>query len=165
MKQKTARDLLFLERTSQVRELTNEELEQWHDLARILFSHIENAEHKRKATRLTIKTEATAEINGKIHNCSITELSQVNLTLSYDDFDDIGLGDYLVLKTVLVNGAFITLNLKCKIMRLRTDENGKPSAGLEVAADAPKEINRIFFQNIYYPLYIKFLENIAAGTP
>lgn len=164
MKQHTARELLFLERTAQLRDLTEEETDRWQELAILLFAHDEKNGPKRKTSRLMISTQAQVEIGAKSFKCDVTEISQVNLTLSNADLDDVSLGDNVNLKSILVNADHVILNLCCKVKRLRKDVKGIPAMGIEIVGDAGKEAVRKYFHSAYYPLYIKYIETLAASA-
>lgn len=163
MKQQFARDLLLLERTSQLRELSSEEAERWQELATHIFGQTDMTGPKRKSTRLAITTNASVEFKEKICSCKVLEVSQVNLTLAFDGLEGIKLGDSLVLKSIMVNSDDVNLNLSCKVMRVKNEVAGKPIAGVEIVSTSQNDSSKKYFKNAYYPLYLKYLQNIASA--
>jgi hypothetical protein len=158
-----ARELLELEREYQRTGLDQTATELWQTLAEEVFGRAHNAHHRR-SFRLPTEVSATVKIRHGTFGCSITDVSLVGLTLAGQVFAYISDEDPVELARVRIGSRDSEVNLRCRVIHFGQSLRG-PTVGLALAVDNADDAMQRFSDDVYYPLYLRYLEHLAEGKP
>ena len=155
-----ARELLVLEKLYQQGKLDTKGSARWNELASSLF-----ADHRPQARRsFRLPTEATTQlaIRGGTFQCTILEISRIGMTLQGFVFGHITHEETVRICSVKFEGQDHRVDLYCDIVRF--DEGKKPPVvGVSITDDNSRSAKDGYFDHVYYPLYLKYLEAVADG--
>ena len=159
-----AQELLELERQARVRKLSEEQNRRWLELTRLIFGDDEHRGYMRRSSRVPASSTATVNIGAATGiACRIEEVSHINFTMKGTKLGSACKGDELFLETIEVEGRRIAVGLECEIKRVAPA--GKETLiGVEILprtlpANWSKHVGEV-----YYPFYLRYLQNLAGGT-
>ena len=95
--------------------------------------------------------------------CRILQVSRIGLALEGPVFRHITHEDTLEILDIILDNKQRDIGLLCTIARLENTEDSA-IAGVQIATQSSVEARTNFFDNVYYPLYLRYLEEIAART-
>jgi hypothetical protein len=158
-----ARSLLELEREyDQKGVLDASQNEVWQKCVLELFGH-HDSHQQRRSFRLRAGMRARTSIGSGSFECTILELSRLGFTLTGPVFSHVTAEDVTIVE-VEVDGQFRSLDLPCRIVRRSTPPSG-PVAGIEIARESSADSKQRYFDLVYYPCYIHYLEDLAGEPP
>jgi hypothetical protein len=156
-----ARELLGLEKLYQQGKLDERGSARWNELASSIFE--DRRPQARRSFRLPAGATAQVAIRSGTFTCTIVEISRLGMTLQGLVFGYLTHEDSVRVCSVNFAGKDHRVDLRCEIVRF-DDRKSPPAVGVAIAPDDnTRAAKEGFFENIYYPLYLKYLERLAAG--
>jgi hypothetical protein len=158
-----AQELLVLERRYQQGALTSRDEARVNELAAELFGQ-EEFNLRRKSYRLPCDRSAVVDVGGRTFPCGLVEVSHIGLTIAGEALPVTGNDVQLTVASVDVDGQKIALELRCRVVRSGRARGGY-FIGVEIAQGNSPAVEARYFQDVYYPLYLDYLENVAQSFP
>ena len=156
-----ARELLELEKQYfKAGTLDPARAKRWNSLLGLLFGK-KYATDNRRSMRLQASVGATVQIGPRRATCSVIEVSRRGASLTGPECATTH-EDTLRLVAIDVDGKADPLDLMCNVVRKAT-AGGAPLLGVEFAPTNPAAAMTDYFNRVYYPIYVRHLERIAAG--
>lgn len=151
----SAKRLLEIENNRTHQKLDEHQAAEWRALVVDLFHN--TFESRRKSFRIPVKNQAKFNVDGNIYRGQISHISHIGLTV-LASFPELSKGCEIVLLGVENENHFAFCKVTCKIVNIL------PSAqyGLSFNNNFSLQDRQNFFDNIYYPLYIAYLKQLAS---
>jgi len=136
--------------------------DRWVGLVNLVLGSADGP-HSRRSVRLPASVPVRLGIRKGEFTCQLTDLSQLGLTVSGPVLSHITVGEPIELRSIERSGGQLPVGVLCDIVRI---DNGKTPAvaGLRLARDNDPTSQRRFFDAIYYPLYLAYLERRAESA-
>jgi hypothetical protein len=158
-KTNVAKELLELERQYQKGGLDEKQALRWQELVGEIFGE-QNSAHNRRSFRIASEVSCKVKIRQGAFDCSLLEVSRIGLSISGVVFNYITHEDTVQLASTRLDNEERPLDLLCRIVRF--DNGRKPAvAGLVIAENNSDEVRGRYFDRLYYPLYLRFLNRLA----
>jgi len=157
---KAAAELLRLENKYRNGLLTESEGELWNEMATRLFAETRQGK-RRKSFRLPCDLRGHAITRDEdLFQCQVTELSHLGMAFAAVPARSFQLGDDVIIKDLVFDGDSTALDLRCEVVT--SGGVGREARyGLTFSESSPSVSTR-YFERIYYPVYIRYLEIIAG---
>ena len=160
MKQ-AAKELLDLERLYQKNvAFGDEQRSRWEACVSRIFGE-GNATHGRRSFRLPGQLPCSVKIGQGVFECSALEVSRLGMTLAGPILRHITIDHAIELLSLIVDGADVAIGLACRVARLDPSKE-PPLVGVAFSPDVTSDQRQRFFDVIYYPLYMRYLESLAG---
>jgi hypothetical protein len=154
-----AKELLELEKLYQEGKLDEKGSERWNELATSIFA--DHRPHARRSFRLPAGATAQVAIRNGTFTCTIVEISRLGMTLQGTVFAHITHEDSIRVCGVTFDGKERRVDLHCDIVHF--DEKKSPFAvGVSISEENSRAAKDGFFTQVYYPMYLKYLEHLAS---
>jgi hypothetical protein len=156
-----ARELLELEGLYQKGKLDEKGSGRWNELVSSIFA--DRRPHARRSFRLPAGVTAQVAIRSGTFTCTIVEISRLGMTLQGSVFGYITHEDGVRICGVAFDGNDCRVDIHCDIVRF-DDRKGLPIVGVSIAEDNSRSAKEGFFDNVYYPLYLRYLQHLASDA-
>ncbi len=157
MNSNKAKRLLEIELIRQARKLSSDEAAELRELIEVLF--YKSYETKRKSFRIQVHKKGQIQIQDRLVDCDIYEMSHTGLSLQISTDVSIQLNDIVSLNLVSVGTKKIKTQIRYKVVSLPNEAN--KNIGLMIENNHSLDERKTFFEEIYYPLYMCYIENLA----
>ena len=136
-------------------------LEKWSSLVtRVLGGKV--GHNQRRSIRLPASVSVRLGIRKGEFVCQLTDLSQLGITVSGPVLAHIATGEVVELRAVGEKGAEHVVGMRTEVMRIDSAPT-PPVAGLQLAHDNDAAAQGRYFEFVYYPLYLAYLESQARS--
>lgn len=159
---KAARELLELEQKQALKPFSEEEQLRWDELAMRVFSDDSTHGKRRRSFRLPGHTACTLNISGVSHQCVLIELSLRGFSISCKEAIKTPSDMIFVFESIMVLNKKIPIELSCKMINLKSTDL-ETNFGAELTSRNGPQVLEQYFEKIYYPLYISYLEGLSNG--
>jgi hypothetical protein len=138
-------------------------MERWSELAFALFEESESS--KRKSFRMPAGYQAQAECGSTKQDVMIVEVSMLGLSVVGDNFKNIAQGNtvFLLFQPSTQKSA-TPLRLGFLVASVHADMGGAHgSIGLQLRKESTEQERQDYYNLVYFPAYLAYLESLAAG--
>ena len=155
---KLAAELYDLEILHQSKEFDEAQDRRWADLSTSIITQLRSNNDKRKNIRLEGDAELLFRKGEDTRVCKVMDLSHWGIGVKGEMSRYFRIGDRIFLERYTIGGQQFDSDLPCEIVWKR----GRWQAGIKITGIRLQE-RKNFFNNLYYPLYLQTLCELAQA--
>lgn len=156
-----AQKLIELEDIQRLKPLNDDQQQKWNDLVDYIFGPDVNPRMRRRSFRLKTNSKCRIRMNGNIFDGELIELNMLGFSSAVDLNQTISQGAPCCLESVQVQGEPRIVGLQCVIANIRVEAN-KIRFGAEILKTESTDVLRTYYDRVYYPCYIAFLNSLVT---